>query len=145
METEAAAADPPRLEVWPFRFHDLRHLSATEMVGQGIDPRTVASRLGHADPSVTLRVYAHAIEQRDREAAEGLGLALAPPAGIGNRIRHDFYANDVASGVLERLFDQYAVLVQRVSEHFPLLDAPTEPLKCRTVERIGRGRDVAGQ
>ena len=61
---------------WPFRFHDLRHLSATEMVGQGMDPRTVASRLGHADPSVTLRVYAHALEARDREAAEGLGRAL---------------------------------------------------------------------
>lgn len=26
---------------WPFRFHDLRHLSATEMVGAGMDLRTV--------------------------------------------------------------------------------------------------------
>jgi integrase len=77
METEAAKADPPRVESWPFRFHDLRHLSATEMVGQGMDPRTVAARLGHADPSVTLRVYAHALEERDRDAAEGLGRALA--------------------------------------------------------------------
>ncbi|HUZ10734.1 MAG TPA: site-specific integrase [Acidimicrobiales bacterium] len=79
MEAEGAAADPPRVESWPFRFHDLRHLSATEMVGQGMDPRTVASRLGHADPSVTLRVYAHALEERDRDAAEGLGRALALP------------------------------------------------------------------
>jgi integrase len=31
METEALAADPPRVESWKFRFHDLRHLSATEM------------------------------------------------------------------------------------------------------------------
>jgi integrase len=42
-----------------------------------MDPRTVAARLGHADPSVTLRVYAHALEERDRDAAEGLGRALA--------------------------------------------------------------------
>lgn len=80
MESEAGAADPPRIESWDFRFHDLRHLSATEMVGQGMGPRTVASRLGHADPSVTLRVYAHALEARDRDVAEGLGRVLALPA-----------------------------------------------------------------
>jgi integrase len=77
MEEEALAAKPPRVESWDFRFHDLRHLSATEMVGSGVDPKTVAARLGHADPSVTLTVYAHAIEARDRDAAEGLGRALA--------------------------------------------------------------------
>jgi integrase len=77
LEMEAKAAG--RKERWQFRFHDLRHLSATEMVGAGMDVRTVASRLGHADPSVTLRVYAHALEERDREAAEGLGRSLALP------------------------------------------------------------------
>jgi integrase len=76
MEEEALDATPQRVERWNFRFHDLRHLSATEMVGAGVDPRTVAARLGHADPSVTLNVYAHAIEARDRDAAAGLGRAL---------------------------------------------------------------------
>ena len=76
MESEALAADPPRVETWQFRFHDLRHLSATQMVAQGLDPKTVASRLGHANPSVTLAVYAHAVEARDRDAADGLGRAL---------------------------------------------------------------------
>jgi integrase len=79
IESEALAADPPRDESWDFRFHDLRHLSATEMVGKGTDPRTVASRLGHSNPSVTLSVYAHAIEARDRDAAAGLGRALTTP------------------------------------------------------------------
>ena len=76
MEAESLSADPPRVESWKFRFHDLRHLSATEMVGQGMDLRTVAGRLGHANLTVTLAVYAHAIEARDIEAAEGLGRAL---------------------------------------------------------------------
>lgn len=83
MEREARAAG--RTETWPFRFHDLRHLSATQMVGSGIDPRTVAARLGHADASVTLRVYAHALEERDRDAAELLGRSLgtwAVPAAL---------------------------------------------------------------
>ena len=60
--------------------HALRHFTATQAIGAGYDARTVASRLGHADPSITLRVYSHAIEQRDRELATSLGSALASPS-----------------------------------------------------------------
>jgi integrase len=56
--------------------HQLRHFAATQMVGGGHDIRTVAGRLGHADASVTLRVYAHALPERDRAAADALGAAL---------------------------------------------------------------------
>jgi len=63
----------------PYHFHDLRHFAATQMVAAGTDLRTVAGRLGHADPSMTLRVYAHALPERDREAAELLGRVLMPP------------------------------------------------------------------
>jgi integrase len=38
------------------RLHDLRHFTATQLIGAGVDVRTVAGRLGHSDPSVTLRV-----------------------------------------------------------------------------------------
>jgi integrase len=58
------------------RLHDLRHFNATMMIGAGLDARTVASRLGHANPSITLRVYAGALEARDRQAAEVLGALL---------------------------------------------------------------------
>ncbi len=43
--------------------HALRHFMATQAIAGGFDPVTVTQRLGHADPSVTLRVYAHAVEQ----------------------------------------------------------------------------------
>jgi integrase len=43
-----------------WRLHDLGHWSATVAIGQGHDVRTVAGRLGHANPAMTLRVYAHA-------------------------------------------------------------------------------------
>ena len=56
--------------------HALRHFAATQMVGAGTDVRTAAGRLGHADASTTLRVYAHALPERDRAAAEMLGKAL---------------------------------------------------------------------
>lgn len=38
--------------------HDLRHTFATYMIGCGVDVRTVASYLGHANPSMTLDIYA---------------------------------------------------------------------------------------
>ncbi len=61
-------------------FHSLRHFSATEMIAAGVDIRTVAARLGHSDPSITLRVYAHALPERDRAAAELLGSRLRLPS-----------------------------------------------------------------
>ena len=55
------------------RFHDLRHFSATQLIGAGIDVRTVAGWLGHGDASTTLRVYSHVLAERDRAAAGHLG------------------------------------------------------------------------
>jgi integrase len=50
-----------------------RHFSATQMVGAGVDVRTVAGRLGHSNANVTLMTYSHWLPERDREAAETLG------------------------------------------------------------------------
>jgi integrase len=58
--------------------HTLRHFSASVLVGSGRDVRTIAGRLGHSDPTTTLRVYAHMIDGRDRDAAEFIGGLLAP-------------------------------------------------------------------
>lgn len=59
------------------RLHDLRHASATELLGAGVDIRTVAERLGHRQTSTTLNIYAHAMEARDRDAADTMGRLLA--------------------------------------------------------------------
>ena len=58
--------------------HALRHFAATQLIGSGQDVRTVAGRLGHRDASTTLRVYSHALPERDREAAAVLGRSLSP-------------------------------------------------------------------
>ncbi|QXJ26628.1 tyrosine-type recombinase/integrase [Actinomadura graeca] len=50
--------------------HDLRHIHATTLLLAGVPVHVVAARLGHADPSITLRVYAHVINQQLVEAAE---------------------------------------------------------------------------
>ena len=59
--------------------HALRHFSATQAISAGFDPVTVGARLGHADPSITLRTYSHVLKQRDKELAASLGKTLAAP------------------------------------------------------------------
>ena len=63
-----------------WRLHDLRHFSATVAIGDGHDVRTVAQRLGHADPAMTLRVYAHPLQSADEAVADSLGRALGGDA-----------------------------------------------------------------
>jgi len=59
--------------------HALRHFSATQGIAAGTDVVTMAGRLGHRDPSITLQVYSHAFAERDREAAAAIGNALRRP------------------------------------------------------------------
>jgi len=58
------------------RLHDLRHIHATTLLLAGVPVHVVAARLGHADPSVTLRVYAHVIRSAEASAAEVFAKAL---------------------------------------------------------------------
>lgn len=51
------------------RLHDLRHTHATLLLDAGEAVHVVAARLGHADPAVTLRVYAHSSRKQQAQAA----------------------------------------------------------------------------
>ncbi|HEX3840814.1 MAG TPA: site-specific integrase [Acidimicrobiales bacterium] len=73
---KAKRTDLAPRERWPFRFHDLRHFSVTILIAAGTDIRTVSERHGHARATMTLDRYAHALPERDREAAGVLGQAL---------------------------------------------------------------------
>lgn len=61
-------------------FHGLRHAHASLLLAHNIDVVAVASRMGHSDPGVTLRVYAHALPARDQDAAAYFDQLLTPPA-----------------------------------------------------------------
>ena len=62
---------PPDLNV-----QSLRHTNASLLISQGVDVRTVASLLGHAQASTTLDIYAHAFDKNKRKAQEKLGKAI---------------------------------------------------------------------
>ena len=58
------------------RLHDLRHLAASLMVGQGASVRAVAEVLGHRRPSITLDVYSHVLAGGGRQAVGLLDEAI---------------------------------------------------------------------
>lgn len=66
-----------RLGLGHLTFHGLRHFSATTLASQGVGVRTIAGRLGHANPGITLRTYAHFLDTADREAAAAIGEVVA--------------------------------------------------------------------
>jgi len=59
------------------KFHELRHTHATLLIGEKADIKTVQGRLGHAQASTTLDLYAGVIPAKDKEAADIVGSILA--------------------------------------------------------------------
>ncbi len=59
------------------KLHELRHTQATQLMAQGVDVKTIQSRMGHANASITLDWYAHPVEENDEKAAGLVGLMLA--------------------------------------------------------------------
>lgn len=61
-------------------FHGLRHTSATLLIASKQDVRTVSSRLGHAQASTTMNIYAHALQESDKKASTALENLLVKQA-----------------------------------------------------------------
>ena len=75
---------PPAKPLPPARLHDLRHLHATTLLLAGVPVHVVAARLGHADPAVTLRVYAHVL--REQAATVGDIFAQAVKTSVSKSV-----------------------------------------------------------
>jgi integrase len=57
-------------------FHALRHTHATQLLRQGVHPKIVSERLGHASTAITLDVYSHVIPGMQEDAAAKIDAAL---------------------------------------------------------------------
>ncbi len=60
------------------RFHDLRHTAASIMLNRGVPALVVSKRLGHANPSTTLNIYAHLYTESQDEPARIMDEILTP-------------------------------------------------------------------
>ena len=54
------------------RFHDLRHTAATLAIRQRMPIHVVSKMLGHSDPAMTLRRYAHVLDDMREDAARAM-------------------------------------------------------------------------
>jgi integrase len=50
--------------------HAWRHTHASQLIAAGLDIVTISKRLGDANPSITLTVYAHLFSNTDERVAE---------------------------------------------------------------------------
>ena len=66
------------VEIWvaisgpPLTLHGLRHAHATLALTAGINPKTLAERLGHASVVITLDTYSHVLPGLQEEAAQAV-------------------------------------------------------------------------
>ena len=60
--------------------HGLRHLSASLLLSENVPLPNVSQRLGHADPSITARIYSHVVRP-DRRVADLLDELVAGAPG----------------------------------------------------------------
>lgn len=86
-QPDGKPSNPESITLWLNRFskkyglqgvhaHAFRHCAASLMIANGVDIVTVAAILGHADPTTTAKVYAHAIEEAKVKASECLADAI---------------------------------------------------------------------
>jgi hypothetical protein len=63
-----------------------RHTHASQLLSEGVPIPTVSKRLGHANPTITLKPYSHALESDELAAAQRWNDAFADVVEV--------YAND---------------------------------------------------
>jgi integrase len=75
------------------RFHDLRHTSASLRLEIGENIKYIQTQLGHANPTVTLNVYAHLMNATNQEGCLPAGKCgfWSSWAPFGHQIRKRGY------------------------------------------------------
>jgi integrase len=56
-----------RLDLPRIRFHDLRHTHVTHLLREGVHPKIVSERLGHASVAFTMDTYSHILPDMQAE------------------------------------------------------------------------------
>ena len=67
------------------RFHDLRHACASLLLAQGTPIPVVSKMLGHANSSVTMSVYSHALPNSQTVAATNMDKLLRGDSNLDSR------------------------------------------------------------
>lgn len=68
-------------DVGDVTWHALRHTHVSMLIDAGIDVGKIAKRIGHANPSITLKIYAKEFRKRDEVSAAAINAAVANLGG----------------------------------------------------------------
>jgi integrase len=72
----------------PMTPHGLRHLHASLLLDEGVPITAVSARLGHANPQITIKFFAHSLAGQDRRAADAIGEVLTKGDDMEPRTEH---------------------------------------------------------
>lgn len=62
--------------------HQLRHFYASALLAGGVDVKALSEYLGHHDPAITLRIYAHLMPSAKGRALRAIEAAFAAESGL---------------------------------------------------------------
>lgn len=65
------------------RFYDLRHTHASLLIAEGVHPKKISERLGHASIRLTMDLYGHLFDGSDKESADRMQKLFGNPSGDG--------------------------------------------------------------
>ena len=57
-------------------FHGFRHTHASLLMNNGVSPKEIQERLGHADYAITMNTYSHLAKDKKKDTAEKFGNIL---------------------------------------------------------------------
>lgn len=70
--------------LFKFRTHDLRHTYCSLLYAAGVDVKTAAYLLGHADISVTMKIYTHLSEEKKTVSTDALTAYISTLSGTND-------------------------------------------------------------
>ncbi|HEY1320712.1 MAG TPA: site-specific integrase [Streptosporangiaceae bacterium] len=75
---------PARLAAGPPEggMHQLRHYYASVLLAGGVDIKALSEYLGHHDPAITLRIYAHLMPSAEGRALRAVEAAFSAESGV---------------------------------------------------------------
>ena len=74
--TKAFANEADAAKLSHITFHGLRHTHITHLLRSGVPVHVVSARAGHANPTVTLNIYAHLLPGQQEGAAAAFDATL---------------------------------------------------------------------
>jgi integrase len=81
--TKAFSREVTAAKISHVTFHGLRHTHITHLLRSGVPVHVVSERAGHANPTVTLNIYAHLLPGQQEQAANVFDVTLRLALGFG--------------------------------------------------------------